>query len=119
MSIKSYCPECGTLLSGRSDKKYCSSYCRVTFHNKHTTRPETQYQKILVALRLNRIILCRIYEAGTRKIKRTKLKAEGYDFNLCTSVLYRLDKTIGYLCFEYKISIVSESVILIDKVESN
>ena len=28
------CLECGTVLKGRSDKKFCSDYCRNTYNNK-------------------------------------------------------------------------------------
>ncbi|MEM7549663.1 MAG: hypothetical protein AAF363_08310 [Bacteroidota bacterium] len=52
------CPSCGEQVEGRIDKKFCSSYCKSSFHYiKNRDQKGNRYMAIDLQLKLNRRIL--------------------------------------------------------------
>ncbi|NPA43890.1 MAG: DUF2116 family Zn-ribbon domain-containing protein, partial [Chlorobi bacterium] len=85
------CLECGTPLTGRSDKKFCSDYCRNAYHNRKNRETNSLVRRINARLRKNHRILSSFNPDGKTKIPRRKLTDAGFDFDYYTSC-YRTRK---------------------------
>jgi hypothetical protein len=56
-NVRKTCPVCGSMLSGRSDKKFCDDGCRTTFNNRRWQQESEDIRKTDSILRRNRKIL--------------------------------------------------------------
>lgn len=100
LSHEKRCGECGTLIIGRIDKKFCSDHCRNTFNNR-LNRDVTKYiRNTNRALRKNRRILMELNPGGKAKVSRDNLMAHGFDFNHFTSVLFTAESNRYFYCYE-------------------
>lgn len=94
------CLECGSKISGRADKKFCSDQCRVSYNNK-LNRDETAYMNnVTNILRKNRRVLLELNTTGKTRVSRDKLNDKGFDFNYFTSQYKTKDGTIYNFCYE-------------------
>ena len=94
------CLECGSKISGRADKKFCSDQCRVSYNNK-LNRDETAYMNnVTNILRKNRRVLLELNTTGKTKVSRDKMNDKGFDFNYFTSQYKTKDGTIYNFCYE-------------------
>ncbi|MBX2901296.1 MAG: DUF2116 family Zn-ribbon domain-containing protein [Cyclobacteriaceae bacterium] len=94
------CLECGTKITGRSDKKFCSDQCRVAYNNK-LNRDETTYMNnVTNILRKNRRILLELNTGGKTKVNRDKLNEKGFDFGYFTSQYKTKEGAVYNFCFE-------------------
>lgn len=94
------CLECGTKITGRSDKKFCSDQCRVAYNNK-LNRNETAYMtNVTNILRKNRRILLELNTTGKTRVNRDKLNDKGFDFAYFTSQYKTKDGSIYNFCYE-------------------
>lgn len=93
------CLECGERITGRSDKKFCTDYCRNTYHNRQNSDQIAIVRTISFILRKNRRILDELNTSGKTKIKRKKLAEKGFNFSYHTHC-YTTSKNIQY-CFCY------------------
>ncbi len=73
------CIECGAPLTGRSDKKFCSDYCRATYHNSQYRRVASEQAPVARILRRNFDILGKLYATGRHRADRESLRK--LDFN--------------------------------------
>ena len=80
-----YCLECGGKLIGRVDKKFCSDYCRNSYHNKLNKDTKNLMRNINNILRKNYRILEKLNPEEKTKTSKTKLLAEGFNFQYFTS----------------------------------
>jgi len=79
-----HCHECGTQLTGRTDKKFCSDHCR-NYYNNSLYKQRNEVIKIINRkLKRNTVILERLVTHGISKIKKEQLRAEGFDFGFFT-----------------------------------
>ena len=97
---KKKCTECGTLIIGRIDKKFCSDQCRNTFNNRLNGNVTRYVRNINNALRRNRRILMALNPDGNTKIGRDMLVAEGFDFSHITSVHTTHEGLKYFYCYE-------------------
>ena len=97
---KRECLECGTEIYGRSDKKFCSDYCRNEQHNK-VNRDATNYmRKVNNVLRKNRRILAKFNPKGKSKVKESTLMEEGFNFAYHTNVYSTKKGGKYYFCYD-------------------
>lgn len=89
------CPECGEKIRGRTDKKFCSDYCRNAYHNKVNKDCSNLVRNINNSLRRNHRILEELNPSGKTSVSRKKLLAKGFDFEHFTS-LYETKKGNRY-----------------------
>ena len=85
MEKKNYL-ECEDPLKGRTDKKFCSDYCRNSFNNKVNKESKNLVRNINNRLKKNYKILSELNVSGKTKVSRTKLYDKGFDFQLFTSI---------------------------------
>lgn len=95
------CPECGEKILGREDKKFCSDYCRNSFHNKINKDSKNLIRTINNRLRKNH----RILESFPLKENKTtttkfKLSDKGFDFEIFTSIYTTKKGTIYYFVYD-------------------
>ncbi len=95
------CLECGTILLGRIDQKFCNDQCRNTFNNR-INKDETSYMKnIGRVLRKNRRILKKLNPTGKAKANKIVLISMGFNFMFFTNVYKTRQGKVYYFCFEY------------------
>ena len=105
--MKKNCLECGEILVGRIDKKFCCDYCRNTFNNKVNPEMKNMIRNVNNRLKRNYKTLSSLNAIGKTKITRRKLLDHNFDFLHFTSVhrtkkgkTYRFVYNQGYLELE-------------------
>jgi len=94
------CESCGEVITGRSDKRFCSDYCRNTKHNKLNRDNSNYTRKVNNILRRNRRILARFNPNGKAKVLGTTLMEEGFNFAYYTNI-YETRKGARYhVCYD-------------------
>lgn len=100
------CLNCGEVLNGRSDKKFCDNYCRNQFNNQKNGDINNQMRNVNNTLRKNRRILSSILKEGEemKKVHKDTLIKKGYNFNYLTEIyttqkgkVYHYVYDMGYL----------------------
>ena len=98
----SKCIECGEVLKGREGQKYCSEYCKSSFHyKKNKSKEPSTYVRIDNQLKLNRSILKKYNQSGQSQIKKELLLKEGFDFNLFTNIWKAKNGNVYFFCYEF------------------
>ncbi|WP_124640571.1 MULTISPECIES: hypothetical protein [Amniculibacterium] len=98
------CLECGELIIGRSDKKFCNDSCRNSYNNKLNSDHTNLMRSIHNKLRNNYRILSSInFVDGKHKTTMGKLRTLGFNFEFITHIKtykngaeYRFLYDIGY-----------------------
>jgi len=80
------CPECGEKIIGRTDKKFCSDYCRNAHHNNVNKDSSKLIRNTNNLLRKNYRILQELNPNEKTSVSRTKLLAKGFNFEFFTSI---------------------------------
>jgi predicted nucleic acid-binding Zn ribbon protein len=109
------CAQCGSVMTGRVDKKFCSDQCRATASNrrKDQDRGEQLIKDINYRLRRNRFLLQRFSPEGKTTLRREVLEQAGFDFRYFTH-LYRTQKgNTYYFCYDYGYLLLEEEKVLI------
>lgn len=94
------CETCGTQLTGRIDKRFCSDYCRNTKHNAANRDSSNYMRRVNNILRRNRRILARFNPNGKSKILGTTLMEEGFNFAYFTNVYETKKGMRYYFCYD-------------------
>ena len=101
------CEECGEKIVGRTDKKFCSDYCRNAFHNRMNKDASNLIRNTNNALRKNYRILQELNPGEKTSVPKTKLLQKGFNFELFTSIYttktgnqYFFVYDLGYLKLE-------------------
>jgi len=97
---KTTCLECGEPLKGRSDKKFCSDYCRNAYNNKVNKDSKNLIRNTNNRLRKNYKILSNLNTTGKTKITRSKLIQNNFDFNFFTSIYTTKTGNTYYYCYD-------------------
>ncbi len=96
MEQRRKCLECGEPIRGRTDKKFCSDYCRNAYHNKRNKDSKNLIRNINNRLRKNyRILDSFPLKEGKTRTTRNRLIDKGFDFDFFTS-LYTTKKGSTY-----------------------
>ncbi|MCB9081772.1 MAG: hypothetical protein H6555_08685 [Lewinellaceae bacterium] len=79
------CIQCGEgFRHGRADKKFCSAFCRTTFHNQRYRRNQLLRQRVNQLLRRNHQILQEINPEGRTRVRREVMIQRGFNFAYIT-----------------------------------
>ncbi|MBR9999181.1 MAG: hypothetical protein KFF73_09430 [Cyclobacteriaceae bacterium] len=117
--MKKTCLDCGSSLKGRSDKKFCSDFCRNNFHNRQNQLTNNYVRRINYVLRKNRRILERLNEHGLDKVQRNALVREGFDFEYVTSVVQNGKDTTLYFCYEHGYQVLENDFVELIRKNDN
>jgi len=99
--VEKKCLDCGAILRGRTDKKFCSDQCRNNYNNKLNRDTNNFVRNVHGLLRKNRRILSDLYNDGKRRIHKDALFALGYNFSFFTHVIEAMNGKKFHYCFEY------------------
>ena len=94
------CLECGDVLRGRSDQKFCSDYCRNTYNNKLDVDTKNLIRNTNNRLRKNYKILTELNKSGKTKVSRLRLYDRNFDFNFYTSTYTTKAGKIYYYLYD-------------------
>jgi len=112
---KRLCPECGEVLKGRIDKKFCSDLCRNAFNNKLNSDTNNYVRNINNSLRKNRRILEENLVGDTTKISKQKLIDKGFNFNFYTNQNLTKNNHTYIFCYEFGYLHLENDYVLIVK----
>lgn len=105
------CPICGSPLTGRSDKKYCSEQCRSIANNKKKIETEQILVLTNQALRKNRTILRTLCPEGKATVRKEVLISMGFQQDYFTSIFVTRTKQVYYLSYDYGFTPILEGPI--------
>jgi hypothetical protein len=94
------CLECQEIIKGRSDKKFCSDYCRNAYNNRVNKDSKNLIRNTNNRLRKNYKILTELNSSGKTKVTRTKLLHANFDFHLFTTIYKTKAGTIYYYVYD-------------------
>ena len=98
--MRKKCPECGDLIVGRIDKKYCSDGCRNAQNNRLNKDSKNLIRNTNNRLRKNYRILEALNPNKKMKCSRSKMIEKGFDFNYFTSIYTTKAGTIYYFVYD-------------------
>ena len=94
------CEHCGTKLQGRSDKRFCSDYCRNSRHNEENRDSSNYMRKVNNVLRKNRRILAKFNPTGKAKVQGSTLMEEGFNFAYFTNIYETRKGGRYFFCYD-------------------
>lgn len=99
------CLECGAVLKGRVDKKFCNDYCRNNFNNRQKSigSHSSLVRNINNALMRNRKVLESLLREGeeTAKANKDKLLRLGFHFRYMTHTYTTRTGKTYYYCYDH------------------
>jgi hypothetical protein len=107
------CIECGKVMFGRADKKYCSDGCRSAHNNKNLTSASNYIRRTNHLLSRNRKILEKLNPEGKKKVHRDQLMKAGFDFNFYTNVYETKAGDAYKFCYEQGYLALSDQFFLL------
>lgn len=107
------CLYCSSKITGRSDKKYCSIYCKSAYQYEKNKSEENLYYTIDKQLKRNRKLLKAYNKSGFSTVRKTKLKEEGFNSTYFTHYWKNKKKDVYLFCYEYGFLDKGEKYVLI------
>ena len=102
MKKKKTCKACNKLLSGRSDKKFCDTYCKSSYHyQKSIEEKPSFYTKVDKQLKTNRRILKNFNRAGKATVRSEILINKGFNPNFFTHYWKNKNQDVYLFIYEY------------------
>jgi len=95
------CPVCGTLLKGRSDKKFCSAKCKSIHQYEQRQETEAFFLKVERQLRINRKLLRRYNKSGFTTIRKSELITQGFEPKFFTHYWKNKKGDVYLFVYEY------------------
>lgn len=94
------CLECGEKISGRTDKKFCSDYCRNAYNNRLNRDSKNLIRNVNNRLRKNYRILEKLNSRDKTKTTKAKLSGLGFHFKYFTSLYTTKKGTVYYFVYD-------------------
>lgn len=109
------CAECGDVIKGRVDKKFCSDLCRNSFNNKLNSDTNNYVRNINNSLRKNRRILEDLLHGEKTTVSKQKMIDKGFSFNFYTNQTVTKNNHTYFFCYEFGYLPLDNNLILIVK----
>lgn len=94
------CIHCGEKVIGRSDKKFCSDYCRSAYNNKVNGSESKYIRQVNGVLRKNRKILLTLNPNGKAKARKEEMLNAGFNFKFFTNVYKTKSGKVYFFCYD-------------------
>ncbi len=108
--------ECGELLHGRSDQKYCNDQCRNAHNNRQSVETNNHIRSVNRTLKKNYVVLCSLNPRGKATIPRAELVKNDFNFRYFTSMSTTWKGRVVYFCYDQGYSMgKGEKVLLFRK----
>ena len=98
--MEKVCMECGEKIVGRTDKKYCSDYCRNSYNNNLNKDKKNLMRNVNNRLRKNYRILEELNPGDKTKTSKSKLLAKGFNFDYFTSIYTTRSGNVYYFVYD-------------------
>lgn len=95
------CLDCGTLLRGRADKKFCDDQCRSNYNNQIKAGSASALRPVNAILRKNHAILTRLCTGNKVRLKKDELLRYGFDLTYHTHLYNTQNGNTYYFCYDY------------------
>ena len=120
MTEKRTCLDCGEIIKGRADKKFCSDLCRNNYNNKLNADSTNYVRNVNNILRKNRRILEELNPTDKIKTHKSKLLEKGFDFTYHTNQYKTQKGDVYFFCYEYGyLPIENDFYLLVKRSEKN
>ena len=109
------CILCKKTVRGRTDKKYCSEFCRNNYHNHLRAAGTNLMRNINHALARNRRILHELFGDSPNIIKTSKeqLMVNGFQWRYFTHMEQNRRGANYFFCYDYGYRIIKEDNMMI------
>lgn len=99
------CLYCGSIIHGRSDKKFCDDKCRSSHNNQHKDEVLDEVKSIQYIQKANRKILMMVLEDGVESVKvpKERLSQMGFNFKYHTHHFAHSPNKFFWFNFDYGI----------------
>lgn len=95
------CLECGEIITGRIDKKFCTDQCRNTYNNRLNSNSTNYVRNVNNLLRKNRRILESLNRTDKKNmVSKELLLSRGFNFNFHTNTYTTQKGHTYYFCYE-------------------
>lgn len=102
MSKERRCLECNEIIKGRSDKIFCSVYCKSSYHyRKNLERGDNMFVLIDKILKKNRKILKEFNKAGKSIVRKDVLLKVDFNPKYFTHYWKGKSNNLYLFCYEY------------------
>ena len=115
MNSEKTCLDCGAVIHGRADKKFCNDLCHNNYNNQLNSNSYNLVRNINNVLRRNRRILEELNPSGKIKTTREKMLVKGFDFDYFTSIYQTLGGARYMFCYEYGYLLLEDDEVLLVK----
>ena len=96
------CLNCDDPVTGRADKKFCSTYCKSSYHySKNLDANDSVFVIMDKQLKLNRRLLKSYNKAGKATVRKVKLIEEGFNPNFFTHFWKNNKGDVYLFCYEF------------------
>jgi hypothetical protein len=96
------CPNCNEPVTGRIDKKFCSPYCKSSYHYQEAAKKEnTLFVTIDKQLKLNRRLLKSFNKAGKATVRKEELMQAGFNPKYFTHYWKNQKNDVYLFCYEF------------------
>lgn len=119
MSMKKRCLECGSIIHGRIDKKYCSESCRNSYNNYLNRDLNNLMRSTHNNLRKNyRLLQGIMKESSLTKVDKKELINQGFDFKLHTHIYTTKNGSVYYYIYDLGYLQINKEQLVIVKKEA-
>lgn len=98
---KKHCLDCGEIIVGRADKKFCSDQCRNNYNNQLNRNTNNLVRNINNILGKNRRVLANLNPDGKTTVKKDTLLKHGFNFQYFTETYITKKNRVYHFCYEY------------------
>jgi hypothetical protein len=112
---KKVCLDCGEVIKGRSDKKFCNDICRNSYNNKLNSDTTNYVRNVNNILRKNRRVLEENLKGETTTISKQKLIDKGFNFKYYTNQIVTKNNHTYVYCYEFGYLLLEKEMVLIVK----
>lgn len=110
------CLDCGAVLRGRSDKKFCDDQCRSNFNNRMKAGIYSSMRPVNAILRKNYTILTQVCQENQVTIKKDDLLKYGFNPDYHTHLQQSQNGNTYFFCYEYGyMKIENETFLIVRK----
>lgn len=109
------CLDCGSLLRGRSDKKFCDDQCRSHYNNGIRSASSSALRPVNAILRKNHSILTKLCVRNKIRLKKEDLLCYGFNINYHTHLYNNKNGNTCYFCYDYGYIRLEEDIFLLVK----
>ena len=111
-----YCLDCGHILKGRTDKKFCGDHCRGHYNNMRNKTRHDGRRAINNILGRNAGILEKLLKNGVTQLHFHTLAGIGFDFNYFTH-LYTDGTAVCHCCYTFAYIKINEKELILKEIK--